>query len=88
MPRCEHDWQPLIQAKAPTEEGARLRFAFSLELMRLAHYDRCTKCGRLSHITKFARRRSLVSNEWTHQRLLERAAQFEEWAKKNESGEI
>jgi hypothetical protein len=89
MKRCEHDWLPLVTATPPpkTDEGARLRFGFALGMSGLVRYDRCTKCGRLSWITKYRRKRSLVSCEFTAKRLIESAAEFDQWAKSEQANE-
>lgn len=81
MPRCSHDWRPLIAAAAPTDSDKRLAFAFSLSISRLDGYDKCAKCGRLSWITNSrARRRVLVSPLYAD-RIEKHAAEFDEWAK-------
>jgi len=80
MKRCDHDWRPLIQpAKDPVE-------VFALALRRLAEFDRCAKCGRLSFFTHSRRTRRVFVTQSSQERILERATQFAAWQAKRRAG--
>lgn len=81
MTHCHHHWQPLVTIPEGLDRTARMRVVFGLHLQHLDGYDRCSLCGRVSWITNSrARRRKLVSRDMTG--LIERAAEFEQWAAK------
>ncbi len=79
MKRCKHSWQPLIPRPIVVAKENELAVAFALQLQRLDHYDRCSKCGRISWITKTRNRnRNLMLDDFVAG-VQRRADEFLDW---------
>lgn len=80
MKRCQHIWRELIPRPIEVAEKDKLLVGFSLQLSRLDRYDRCELCGRIGFITKYGRKRSMISLG-IDEPIIKRAEEFLAWLK-------